>query len=165
LIKILNAHSDTVNFLIDIANNMFATASFDSIKIWKITDWKFLFINKKSYNNIKELVWGNKMISDLVYSKGRNILISSDWQRNVAIWSMVDYKCIKSLKADYGVFRSLILPFDYIAFGSHHMILVYDLLTGECVKRLECREGSSLLLMCKDHRIISNSGGKIVIFN
>jgi WD40 repeat protein len=157
LVKSIKAHSGPIASLINLSESMLATAYSNKIKIWKI--------NKESNEKVKELVWEENKICHLAFSRNRNILIST-CLNDICLWSMLNYQNIKTVKFYSRITHSLILSYDYIAFGNNYgNIFLYDLLNDKHVKSLNCQEKDLFsMVLWKDSILLTKSLGNLVLW-
>jgi WD40 repeat protein len=160
-VKILTGHSQSITCLVNLPDNKFASGSRDmTIRIWNIND------NYKCIRVINGLFDG---ILSLLYIKEKDLLLSASANKQIKVWRMSDYQCIKNLIHTGGVKSLLMLPDGYFASGSFYdeVIRIWDTRKFECVKVLQGHSDTvNSLLLLKDKRIASASrDGTIIIHN
>ena len=86
--KIIRGHEDSVNKVISLTLNRFASCSFDStIKIW----------SGKNYDNISTLGQHSHSVTSMIQLKGKEILVSTSLDNTLKFWNLNLYTCEHSI--------------------------------------------------------------------
>jgi WD40 repeat protein len=163
--NIIKAHSERITCIINLVDNMFATAAGNKIKLWKFINQKILFFNKKYYNNIQAFI-GQDIIANIGLYNRDNMIVSSTKKGVVQLWNVKYSQCIKTIfvKDEYNIICSLVLHNGFIAFGTEFGgVLIYDLWARKFVKQLKCEDEVTCLLY-QENKLISMGKVKIMIW-
>jgi WD40 repeat protein len=159
VINTLNIQLGFINSIINLSNEKFASCTDKgTINIWDMKDYNCLTSFYADFSAIKALLFEEK----------RNLLISGSI--SLKIWD-VNYsppECILVIHDVDVVHCLLLLPDGYFASsGRHGRVKIWSLDTFHCINKFKQPEGhvDTILLLLKDYRIVSSSGGEIVIWD
>jgi WD40 repeat protein len=144
-----------VDCIINLLSNIFISSA-NMIHVYNIDE---------DYKEIERLGehWG--YVYSLAYVEKANLLISGSNNKNIRIWNMDDYKCIKTINCDAAVKCLLALPNGYFLSAYYdNTVKVWTTNDFECIHTFNLhKQVITSMIMVDDNKVVSASFEKNII--